>query len=163
MWGWNFKMEIFMRLALAFALTLATSPLAAQDLRALAAEYADLPEVQMMWDDVFSPTFLAQQFRLGVPPEIEIPEDKLARIGEVLAAQMELLRPELRDMMVSGMAAEFSAPELEALIAFYKSEHGASVMTKMQPFMANYTAQMMPRMQAMQEAVLPEIIAIVEE
>lgn len=150
-----------MRLALAFTLALAAAPLAAQDTRTLAEQYVRLPEVQAMWDDVFSPAGMAAQFRAGVPADIVLTPDQLERIGALLAARMGELRPELTELLIAGMTENFSQDELSALITFYQSEHGASVMSKMQPFMAHYTAQMMPKMQAVQEAVLPEILEII--
>ncbi|WP_292023793.1 DUF2059 domain-containing protein [Maritimibacter sp. UBA3975] len=154
-----------MRLAAALMLALVTAalPARAQDVRALAETYADLPEVQAMWDDVFSPLWLSNQFRLGVPPEVEISNDQLDRIGVLLADQMEGLRPQMRAMMVETMAGAFSADEIAALVAFYQSKHGAAVMAKMPGFTTRYSAALAPMIQAAQQSVLPQISAIMAE
>ena len=133
------------------------------DTKALAHEYANLPGVQQLFEDMFSSEALAAQFRLGVPAEIEISDEKLSRIGDVLSIEMNKLRPEMTDYMITSMADAFSEDELSALIEFYSSEHGASAMRKMQPYMADVMAQLMPRMGAMQQAVLPQIIEIMQE
>jgi hypothetical protein len=149
--------------ALTLALILATAPGRAQDVRDLAETYADLPEVQAMWDDIFSPLWLSNQFRLGVPPEVEITNDQLDRIGALLAGEMEAMRPRMRAMMVETMAGAFSAEELAALVDFYRSEHGAAVMTKMPGFSTRYSAALAPMIQSAQQAVLPQITSIMAE
>ena len=64
--------------------------------------------------------------------------------------------------MICGSAQTFSAAELQALIDFYGSEHGAAIMTKMQPFMAPVMGQLAPEMQALQAKVGPEIAQIMQ-
>ena len=141
-----------------------TMPLPAlSDTTELAHEYVNLPGVQQLFDDMFSPEALAAQFRLGVPPEIQLTDDKLSRIGDILSVEMNKLRPEMTNYMIASMADVFSEDELSALIAFYSSEHGASAMRKMQPYMADVMAQLVPRMGAMQQAVLPQIIELMQE
>ncbi len=149
-------------LVAAFAIGFA-SPLAAEDTTALAQQYADLPSVQAMFDDMFKPDSLATQFRAGLPQDFEISDDKVARIGTKMAEMMNGLRPELTDMMVSGMAENFTAEELQALIEFYSSEYGASAMTKMQPFYQGVMSQLAPLILERQKAIMPELIAILQE
>ncbi len=151
-------------LALALATPIAlTAPAMAQDTTDLARQYAALPEVQLMFDDMFSPEALAQQFRLGIPPEFEISDEQLTKIGGVMGEMLTSLRPELTTMMTSGMAENFTAAELSALIGFYSSPEGASVMRKMQPFFQRVMAEFMPLMQQRQQEYLPALIAILEE
>jgi len=52
---------------------------------------------------------------------------------------------------------------LQALIDFYGSEHGAAVMSKMQPFMASIMGKLQPEMQALQAQVGPKIVEILQE
>ncbi len=148
-------------LSLVAALMLPLPALA--DTATLAQDYANLPAVQQMFDDMFSPEALAQQFKASVPPGTNVPEDKLSRIGALMSTEMNKLRPEMTRIMVSGMADVFTEEELSALIAFYSSEHGESAMRKMQPFMASIMGQLAPRMTEMQQATLPKIIAIMQE
>jgi len=154
-----------MRLAaFAFAAALlAAPPLAAQDRLDLARQYAEMPEVQASFDDMFAPDVLAQQFRIGVPAEIEITDEQLGKIGVVMARMMTSLRPELTQMMIDGMAQNFTGGELTALVAFYGSPEGASVMRKLQPFYQQMLADFMPLVQTRQQEYLPELIAILEE
>lgn len=148
-----------------FAALVGLAPAAsqAQDVRGLAEVYADLPEVQSMWDDLFSPLSLANQFRLGVPMSVDISRDKLDRIGALLSRQMEALRPNMRALMIDTMATSFTADELAALIAFYRSEHGAAVMTKMPLFTTRYSAALAPMIQSAQREVAGAIAAIMAE
>ncbi len=76
---------------------------------------------------------------------------------------MNDLRPRLEALMISSSADTFSADELQALIDFYSSEHGAAVMTKMTPFMADVMGKLQPEMQALQLKVGPEIARIMQE
>ena len=153
-----------MRLTTLSLITALTLPLPAlADTTSLAREYAELPGVQLMFDDIFSPEHLGSQFKLGLPPGMEISEDKLSRIASIMSVEMNKLRPEMTEYMITSMAEIFSEDELSALITFYSSEHGAAAMRKMQPFMADVMAQLMPRMGEMQQAVLPQIIEIMQE
>ncbi len=149
-------------LVAAFAIGFA-SPLVAQDTTELAQQYAELPAVQAMFTSMFTPEVLGAQFRAGIPPEVQLTDDQVARIGAKLAGMLNGLKPELTDMMVSGMAENFSSEELQALIAFYSSEYGASAMTKMQPFYQGVMAQLSPLIAERQTAVMPDIMAILQE
>lgn len=147
-------------LALAFALP---HPASAQDTATLARQYAEMPEVQVMLDEMFAPEMMAQQFRLGLPAELEFSDDQIARVGGVMAEMMTSLRPELTRMVIDGMADNFTVGEIEALIAFYGSPEGVSVMRKMQPYMQQVMANFMPLIQARQQEFLPALIAIIQE
>ncbi|RME18825.1 MAG: DUF2059 domain-containing protein [Alphaproteobacteria bacterium] len=149
-------------LALAAGLALA-APAFADEATDLARQYAEMPAVQGMFDDVFSPEAMAQQFRAGLPADMTISDDQLARVGGILSGMLDKLRPQLTEIMISSMASQFSPAEISALIDFYASEHGAAVMRKMQPYMQDVMAQFMPLMQAEQQQVLPQIIDIMKE
>lgn len=146
--------------ALWMALTL---PAAAQDVDALARDYVALPGVQRMMDDMFAPDALIAQFMAQVPPDVEISEEKQGRIGNLMSEAMSALRPELETAMVESSAETFEAAELEALIAFYQTEAGASVMAKMQPMMADFMGRMGPRLAEVQQSIVPEVMSILQE
>ncbi len=151
-------------LAAALAAPMAfTAPALAEDTAALARQYAEIPDVQLMFDDLFSPAALAEQFRLGLPPGLEISEDQLKRVGDVMGEMMASLRPELTEKMIEGMAEHFTAGELKALIEFYSSPEGASVMRKMQPFYQNFMVEFLPVIQKRQQDYLPALVEILEE
>ena len=151
------------KLYLATALVLLTTPLFAQDATELAQQYVEMPEIQNMITEMFSPTSLANQMAATLPPSVKITDDQKQRIGEVMSAAMNEMRPRMQELMVSGSAQTFSTDELQALIDFYGSEHGAAIMTKMTPFMTNVMGQMAPEMQALQATITPQIIKIMQE
>ena len=147
---------------LAAATVVLTLPAFAQDTTALATQYVNMPEVQNMITDMFSPTSMGAQVAATLPPGVTITQDQQQQIGEVMSTAMNDLRPRMEELMISGSAATFSAAELEALIAFYQSEHGAAIMTKMNSFMTTVMGQLAPEMQAMQQRVTPQIIEIMQ-
>ncbi|MEC7764637.1 MAG: DUF2059 domain-containing protein [Pseudomonadota bacterium] len=152
-----------MRMLLLSTLILAAAPALSRDLRDLAEDYATLPQVQAMWDDALSPLHLANQFRLNVPLSVDVSSDQMDRIGDLLAREMTALRPMMEAVMVDRLTDMFTAEELEALVEFYQSEHGASVMQKMPMFTTLYSAELAPMMQAAQREVAPEIARIMAE
>lgn len=147
----------------AAAFALLSTPALAQDVTELAQQYVDMPEVQNMITQMFSPEAMAAQTVASLPPGVTMTETQQARVGAVLSAAMTDLRPRLQEIMVSGSAEVFSAAEMQALIDFYGSEHGAAVMGKMSPFMANTMGALAPEMQEMQAKVMPQIIKIMQE
>jgi hypothetical protein len=150
-----------MRYALATALCLALTPAAmAQDVQALAEEYVRMPEVQQMITDMFSPASMAAQFKTGLPPGTELTDSQSQRIGELMSKTMNDFRPRMEELMITSSAKNFTAEELQALIDFYKSEHGASVMAKMQPYMQDVMGSMMPEMMTAMQNIGGEIQTI---
>ncbi len=150
-----------MQYALATALCLALAPVAmAQDVQALAEEYVAMPEVQQMITDMFSPESMAAQFKTGLPPGMELTDSQSERIGILMSETMNSFRPRMEELMISSSAKHFSAEELQALIDFYRSEHGASVMAKMQPYMQDIMGTMMPEMMTAMQNVGGEIQTI---
>ncbi|MBV7407969.1 DUF2059 domain-containing protein [Maritimibacter sp. DP1N21-5] len=152
-----------MRHALAFVSYLAAAPLSAEDARSAAEAYAGLPVVQRQIDDMFAPAMVAQFFRAGVPADVEISPDKMARIGAILSVAMMEKKPEVMEVMVTQMSALFTVEEIEALTEFYQSDAGASAMSKMQPYMQGVMGAMAQVMVPVQQAVLPDIVRILEE
>ena len=128
----------------------------------LATEYANMPEVQRMMDEMFAPSSLASQFEAGLPPNVKLDDTQREKIGALMSEIMNSIRPGMEELMVTGSAENFSADELKALIAFYSSEHGASIMTKMQPFMLQVMSQIQPVIQSKMQAAQPEIVKIIQ-
>lgn len=146
----------------AFA-ALAWGPAFADDKLALAETYTNLPGVQQMIDDMFSPETMSAQVKTTLPPNLNLSEGRLARIGALLSQEMNRMRPDLEAVMTATSAEQFTLEELEALIAFYSTEDGASVMSKMPAMMQSVMAQLAPQMQAMQQNIAGEIAAILQE
>ena len=143
-----------------FALALCATPLFAQDTRALAEDYVNMPEVQQMITDMFSAETMAAQFKVSLPPGTPVTDDQAQRIGVLMAEVMAGMRPTVESLMIESSAKHFTADELQALIDFYKSEHGAAIMAKMQPYMQDVMATMMPEMMTAMSAIGPQINAI---
>ncbi|MFV0475554.1 MAG: DUF2059 domain-containing protein [Pikeienuella sp.] len=149
------------RISLAIAL-LAAGPALAQspETQEAAKRYIEMPGVQQMMDDMFSADTLAQGFLSALPPNVEVTPEQSAEIGELMASSVSSLRPTIQQAMLDGAAKHFTADELNALITFYESEQGASVMAKMQPYMQDVMGQIMPQMMAAQQQSMPEILKI---
>ena len=150
-------------LSLALALATFASPLFAADTTTLAEEYVNMPEVQAMITTMFSPETMASQMKATLPAQVAVTDDQLARIGVVLSEAMQDMRPRMEELMVTGTAETFSAEEINALIDFYGSEHGAAVMSKMTPFMISVMAELGPEMTALQAQIGPEVARIIQE
>lgn len=106
---------------------------------------------------------MAAQFEARLPPGIQLSDDQRERIGVIMSEGMMRVRPRLEQLMVEGMATNFSVDELQALIDFYSSEHGATVMRKMQPFMQQVMGELGPELNAMQKEMIPKVVKIVQE
>lgn len=146
------------RFALATAFSLALSPpLLAQDMRALAEEYIQMPEVQQMITEMFAPETMAAQFKVSLPPGTAVTDDQALKIGALMSGVMNGMRPKVETLMIESSARHFTVDELQALIDFYKSEHGASIMAKMQPYMQDVMSTMMPEMMTAMAEIGPEI------
>lgn len=148
------------RLHLAAAFALLATPSFAQDTLTLSTQYVNMPQVQNMITSMFSPEAMGRQVALGLPPNVTLTDDQEGQIGQVMSEAMNELRPRLQELMITSTSEAFSVGELQALIDFYGSEHGANIMTKMQPLMTNIMGQLAPEMQALQAKVGPDIVRI---
>ena len=144
-----------LRLA-AIALCLA-NPAVAKDIDTLAEDYVNLPANQQMITEMFSPEDMAAQFATGLPPGVSLTDTQRTGIGSVLSGVLTDMRPELEAAMVEASADRFTQAELEALIGFYSSDVGASVLLKMQPYFQDYMADIQPGMMDRIRSALPEI------
>jgi hypothetical protein len=153
-------------LVLAAAIGIATLPplpsLADEATEKLAREYVNMPEVQQMIDDMFSPESMGAQMAGQLPPGFEVDYEKRKQIGKLMSDGMQSLRPRMQELMASNAAEVFSEEELQALIDFYGSEHGAAVMAKMQPYFQKTMAELAPDMREMQKSVVPQIMEILK-
>lgn len=147
----------------ATAICLIAFPAFAQDKLELAREYVNLPAMREVMDVMFSQEMQIAQLEATLPPSTQLSEDQFDRIGKILADELSAIRPDIEELMITTSAETFSAAELEALIAFYTSEHGATVMKKMQPFMSAFLAKTSSKTQEMQQRALPKIIKIIQE
>ena len=103
------------------------------------------------------------QLTASLPPGTELSQDKRERLAAVVSEHLGALQPGMQATLIEVAARVFTAEELEAMIAFYGSEQGASIMAKTQPMMADFMGEFAPEMQAAQQAMLPEIMAILME
>lgn len=133
------------------ALSLA-APAGAQDdaLREAVERYVANPIQQRMMDEMLSADAMIAQMRAMIP---QLTEEQLSIVGRIGAEEMAALRPDLEAAMVTAAIETFTLEEVEALEAFYNTEEGASVMSKMQPFMATTMTLVGPQMQAAQARI----------
>ncbi|MEJ2034627.1 MAG: hypothetical protein P8X69_00375 [Maritimibacter sp.] len=101
--------------AAALALT-AALPATADELENLVDQYVNLPSNQSMLDSMLSPEMMAQQIAMSMPPEANLSDDKIARLGDLMAGKMQELRPDMVEAMKTAMVAHFTTEELEALL-----------------------------------------------
>ena len=138
------------------------APAMAQDTRALAENYADLPAVQDMMDAMFSPEAMAVQFRAGLPPNAPITDAQVGEIAQLLSRELDTLRPRFSEVLVATTAEVMTAEELEAMIGFYSTDIGASVLRKTQTIMSVFTQQLGPEIAGLQQRILPEVAQILQ-
>ena len=144
------------------AAAILTAPVMAQDRSQLPRDYTILPAVQQMIDDMFSADAMMSNFAAGLPAGFSMTAEQSERIGTILSNGMGPLRPKMVEVMVETSAAWFTTEELEALIAFYSTDVGSSILRKNQGFFAQAMSQMAPDLQEMQRAVGPDILKVLQ-
>jgi len=145
------------RFVLAFVFAVSASMASAQsddELRAAATRYVENPVQQQMLDDMLSPEAMVAQMQAMAP---QLPDDALQVISQIASEELALLRPALEAAMIEGAVAAFTLEEIEALEAFYNTDLGASVMGKMQGYMATAMAAIGPEMAQMQGRVAQRV------
>lgn len=149
--------------AFTFAIALALTPLAAtaQSVEELAREYAALPAVQEMTTAMFSPEASAAQIAATMPPGVELSEQQLSDLGTLLSEELEDFQPRLEVLMIDAMAETFTAEELTAMIEFYSSDVGRSILVQTQPMFTNIMTELAPEMQARMMGRQADIMAII--
>jgi hypothetical protein len=148
---------------LSLTLALATAlPATAQDdaLRTAVERYVTNPVQQRMLDDMLSADAMVDQMRAVAP---QLTEEQLQIVARISAEEMAVLRPDLETAMIEAAITTFTLAEIEALEAFYATPEGASVMAKMQPFMAQAMGRVGPQMMQVQarigQRVMTELMA----
>ena len=147
-------------IALAALLSFSLSTAQAQTSEELAKTYVNMPEVQQMMTDMFSPQSMAAQVMASMPPGVVLSETQQVAIGELMSSEMNTLRPKLEELMEATTAEIFTTEEIDALITFYSSKHGAAIMSKMGPMMQQVMGALAPDMQTMQTRITPKMIEI---
>ncbi|MEJ6392075.1 DUF2059 domain-containing protein [Gymnodinialimonas sp. 2305UL16-5] len=149
--------------ALCLALTLALAPLGAQaqSTAELAQEYADLPAVQEMMSAMFSPEASAQQLAATLPPGMTLTDEQMSEIGVIISEELIDFQPRLETLMVEAMAETFTEEEIQAMIDFYSTEIGASILIQTQPMFTNIMTQLGPEMQQRMMGRQADIMAII--
>jgi hypothetical protein len=150
--------------ALILAAALALLPLAATAQPApetLVREYAGLPAVQQMMAAMFSPEASAAQLQATLPPGMNLTDDQLSRIGEIISAEMIDFQPRMEGMMIAAMVETFTEEEVQAMIDFYSSPVGASILLKTQPMFTSIMTQMGPEIQTRMMGRQAEIMQII--
>ena len=155
----SLPITLFLALALAALAPRAAPAQTAPE--ALVREYAGLPAVQAMMAAMFSPETSAAQLAATLPPGISLSDDQLARIGTILSAEMISFQPRLEVLMIEGMMQAFTEEEVQAMIDFYSSPVGASILLKTQPMFTSIMAQMGPEIQARMLGRQAEILQII--
>lgn len=145
----------------AAALSLSASLASADTIEAAVDDYIAMPQIQTMMDDMFAPDNLGKQFASGLPPTVQVSQAQIKQVGAVMSQGMMKIRPDLELSMRKGMMQTFSVAEVRALIGFYQSPEGASVMAKMAPFMQQVMAEIAPMTQETMRKNMPKIMAII--
>lgn len=147
----------------AAAISLCGLPSFAQDAKELATQYNQLPAVQEMMTAMFSPETSAQQFKATLPPGVDVSDEKLLKVGQIMSDVLIGLKPEMEEMQIEAIADVFTVEEIEAMIEFYSSDIGASVLVKTQPMFTSVMTELTPKIQAAMGMRQQEIIEIMSE
>ena len=155
--------RLFASLAFALALLAFAGTAQAQSRIELARQYVQLPGVQKMMTEMFSPDTMYEQMKASIPPQAKISNSKKRRIGNVMSQAMMQLLPTLNKIMIRDAARVFTKAELKAMISFYSTPEGSAILAKTVTFSNRALGQLAPQMQQMQEAVAPAIIKIMKD
>lgn len=149
--------------ALIVALLISASIANAESRLDLARQYVELPGNQQMMDDMFSPEAMFTQIKANLPRNAKISHSKKRRMSRVLSQTLMQLRPNLEKIMITESARAFTKSELRAMIQFYTSKEGASILAKTPRFMERAMTKLAPQMQKVQEALKPALIKILKD
>ena len=138
---------------LAAGLLLATAALA-QDSRddrlEAARSYVQSTGQQQMLDQLLSPDVASAQIAAQFP---QVPVSKRDELATIIAEEMGKVRPAVEAAIVEAAAEVFTTAEIKALDAFYRTDEGAAVLAKMQPFMQSSLRAMGPSIREAQGAI----------
>ncbi len=150
-------------LAFALALVAFAGTAQAQSRLELARQYVQLPGVQKMMVEMFSPETMYEQMKASIPPNAKISNSKKRRMGNVMSQAMMQLLPAFNKIMIKDAARVFTKAELKAMLAFYSTPEGSAILSKSVTFSNRALRQLAPQMQQMQQAVAPAIIKILKD
>lgn len=142
-------------LATAIALAVAALPAGAEespapDPREAARGYVESQAMQTALDELLSTdTFVAHLDAAG----LRLGPQQTETLAGIVEEEFASIRPELEDAMAIAAADAFTIEELEALNAFYGSEEGRSIATKMTPFMQSFYGAIGPTLQETQSRI----------
>ncbi len=146
-----------------FAAALAITPTlaAAQADEALVREYAALPAVQQMMAAMMSPEAATAQLEATLPPGLELSDEQLTQIGLIMSEELVDFQPRMEVLMIDAMIESFTNEEVQAMIDFYSSDVGASILLRTQPMFTSIMATMAPELQGRMMARQADIMAII--
>lgn len=156
-------MIVFPRFLLAATFICATSVVWAQSRVELAEEYSALPAVEQMMSEMFSPEASAAQFKATLPPNFEINDDQLLRVGEIMSEVLKGLQPRMVKLQNAAIAEVFTEEEIRAMIDFHSTELGASILVKTQPMFTAVMSDLTPEIVQAMGAKQSEIAEILSE
>jgi len=102
-------------------------------LRAASERYVKNPVQQKLLDEMLSADAIVVQIRAMLP---QLSEQQIQMVGQIASEEISTVRPALEGAMIDAAAQTFTLQEIVALEEFYSTPEGASVMRKMQPYMA---------------------------
>jgi len=148
--------------ALKFSLAFVAAPALADEVerRAAAEAYVDSPVQVHLMDDMLSTDAIMQQ--LGVV-SADLDPAQLETIAAIVGEELQTLRGDMREAMISGMAETFSLEEITALTAAYSDPVVAGAMRKMNPLMQSTMARLGPSFLSMQSNVAQRVTEALEE
>lgn len=151
----------------AAAVALALAPLAppslaqdtaeapSEDVRAAAERHVESDAVQGMLDRMLSPELLAEALRAQVGDQL--PPEVADQIATITTEEIEAIEPQMEEAMIEATAETFTVEEIEAQMEFYQSDVGASILSKMQPFMTRFYEAAGPAMQEAQARMMQRL------
>lgn len=149
-----------LKISAALVCLLLTHPVAAQSVKTLAREYISLPAVQDTFMDVQSPDYLIAFILADLPPGAKMSPAKKEAISKVAASHVAKMKPAMENALIEAAARSYTVEELEALIAFAKTEVGASATRKGAVFAQKFNTEFRPTIRRTQAAIRPEIMKI---
>ena len=101
------------------------------DLRALSEEYIQHPVMQQMMDELLSEeTMYSMAFAHLEGIEGALAEVELEALFNIIAEEMERMRPKMEALMITAATQTFKLDEIQALKSFLDTDAGARAMLK---------------------------------
>ena len=126
-----------------------------KEVRAAAERYVQSDAMQTMMDEMMSPDMLSDAMAAQFGDQI--PADVMDQIVAIATEEIQAIEPAMEEAMIEATAETFTLEEIEAQIEFYQSQVGASILSKMQPFMATFYEAVTPDMQQAQSRMMQRL------